>query len=109
MADILIKGLCLSKDWEMISINISRDGKVSRSYDLNGGKIAEAIINPPSGRWIKMSDADGVFWACSECGEYLPRVSHFSPQFDLFPRYKSIDKTPYCPNCGAKMDRDDNA
>lgn len=57
------------------------------------------------GRWIAMSDADGVYWACSECGEDIPRISHYNPQFDLFPRLESIDKTNYCPNCGAKMER----
>ena len=56
------------------------------------------------GRWIKMSDADEVYWACSECGEDIPRISHYNPQFDLFPRLESIDKTNYCPNCGAKME-----
>lgn len=56
------------------------------------------------GKWIKMSDADGVYWACSECGEDLPRVSHYNPQFDLFPRLESIDKTNFCPTCGARMD-----
>lgn len=55
-------------------------------------------------QWIKMSDADGVYWACSECGEDIPRVSHFNPQFDLFPRLESIDRTRFCPNCGAKME-----
>lgn len=57
------------------------------------------------GKWIKMSDADGVYWACSECGEDIPRISHYNPQFDLFPRLESIEKTRYCPHCGAKMDR----
>ena len=56
------------------------------------------------GHWIKMSDAYGVYWACSECGEDLPRVNHFDPQFDLFPRLESIDRTNYCPNCGAPME-----
>lgn len=60
------------------------------------------------GRWIKMSDADGAYWACSECGEAIPRVSDFDPQFDLFPIYESIDKTNYCPSCGARMDGEVN-
>lgn len=55
------------------------------------------------GEWIKMSDADGVYFACSICGENLPRTPHFDPQFDLFPRLESIDKTNFCPNCGADM------
>lgn len=74
---------------------------------------AEQIKNAPTvdaepvrhGRWIKMSDADGAYYACSECGNELPRViNSFDPQFDLFPKLKCIDKTTYCPNCGAKMD-----
>lgn len=56
------------------------------------------------GKWIKMSDADGVYWACSECGEDIPRIAHYDPQFDLFPRLESIDRTNYCPHCGAKME-----
>lgn len=55
------------------------------------------------GEWIKMSDVDGVYWACSECGEDIPRIAHFNPQFDLFPKLKSIEKTSFCPNCGAEM------
>lgn len=61
-------------------------------------------IEPKHGKWIKMSDRDGIYWACSECGEDIPRISHFNPQFDLFPRLESIDKTNYCPKCGARMD-----
>lgn len=56
------------------------------------------------GHWIKMSDADGIYYACSKCGYELPRVNSFDPQFDLFPKLKCIDKTTYCSSCGAKMD-----
>ena len=66
---------------------------------------AQTIDQVKHGEWIKMSDADGVYWACSECGEALPRIPHYNPQFDLFPGLKSIDKTPYCPKCGARMDK----
>lgn len=65
----------------------------------------EDEVEPKCGKWIKMSDADGVYWACSECGEDIPRVAHYNPQFDLFPRLESIDRTRFCPNCGARMDR----
>ncbi len=50
-----------------------------------------------------MSDADGIYWTCGECGEDISRITHFDPQFDLFPKMKSIDKTNFCPNCGADM------
>lgn len=56
------------------------------------------------GQWIAMSDADGIYYACSECGESLERKEDYDPQFDLFPRLKSIDKPRYCSNCGAKME-----
>lgn len=62
-----------------------------------------AIDPVKRGKWITMSDADGVYWSCSECGEDIPRVAHYNPQFDLFPRLESIDKTNYCPHCGARM------
>lgn len=55
------------------------------------------------GKWIKRQDVDGVYWTCSECGGALPRESHFDPQFDLFPRLESIEKTDFCPSCGADM------
>ena len=58
MADLLIKGVCLPKDWEMLNVNIGRDGKVSLSFDLKGEKIAESIIVPPHGRLI---DADELY------------------------------------------------
>lgn len=62
------------------------------------------VVERKHGQWIKMSDSDGIYFACSVCGEDLPRViQRFDPQFDLFPRLESIDKTNYCPNCGADM------
>lgn len=42
-------------------------------------------------------------------GENLPRVVYsFDPQFDLFPKLKSIEKTKYCPNCGAYMGEEED-
>ena len=58
----------------------------------------------PHGHWVKMSDAYGYYYACSECGEDLHREWRFDEKFDIFPKLKSIDKTRYCPHCGAKMD-----
>lgn len=56
------------------------------------------------GRWIKMSDADGYYYACDQCGENLPRYRTESPTSDNpYPPKHSIDKTKFCPNCGADM------
>lgn len=56
------------------------------------------------GRWVKMSDTEGIYYACSECGNELTRINSFDPQFDLFPKLECIDKTAYCPSCGCRMD-----
>lgn len=75
-------------------------------------EYAMAIMTSPEidpvkhGWWVKMSDIDGIYYACSECGEELTRIKKFDPQFDLFPKMESIDKTHYCPHCGAKMDEE---
>lgn len=62
-------------------------------------------IQQKTGRWIKMSDADGTYYCCSECGEELYREWSFDPQFNLFPRKtSSIAKTKYCSCCGARME-----
>ena len=55
------------------------------------------------GKWIKMSDADGIYYACSECGKDISRVPNYNSQFDLFPRLKSLEKTNFCTECGADM------
>lgn len=85
---------------ETVGINTWAGQRLSR--------LPSAEPQRKKGKWIKMSDVDGVYWACSECGEELPRVSKFDPQFDLFPRLKSIEKTNYCPNCGADMRGEEN-
>ena len=81
-----------------------------RHYISGLHSAINTVIEAPSvqpehkrGKWIKMSDADGIYYACSGCGEEIPRVPHFNPQFDLFPRLKSLEKTNFCPNCGADM------
>lgn len=60
------------------------------------------------GMWIKMSDAGQDIIFCSECGGELSRraITSSNPQFDLFLKLKCIDKTAYCPHCGAKMDEE---
>lgn len=68
-------------------------------------EIPNAEVEPTKrGRWIKMSDINGYYYACSECGEELFREWVFDREFDVFPHLRSIDKTPYCPKCGAKME-----
>ena len=50
-----------------------------------------------------MVDEDGDI-CCAACHEELPYVITSRPTFDApYPRKNYIDITPYCPNCGARM------
>lgn len=62
------------------------------------------IAQPTPTDWIKMSDADGEYYCCNNCGEDLPRYQLGTPTFDKpFPPKMSIERTRFCPNCGARM------
>lgn len=54
---ILIKGLTMPKDGEMLCVNIYPDGKVCINLDLSCEAVGEATAVPPHGRCI---DADLV-------------------------------------------------
>lgn len=45
------------------------------------------------GRWMKKDDGECYWYVCSECGDKPPK-----DQWE----YQWL--SPYCPNCGAKMD-----
>lgn len=93
-------------DADALMPNAEYKGKYDcvNAYDIANAPTVDAVP-VRHGKWIIMSDSDGIYYCCSLCGEDLPRVIiEFNPQFDLFPRVKSIDMTKYCPHCGAKMD-----
>lgn len=50
------------------------------------------------GRWLDYMCRD---WHCSECGEKISKVRNVDG-------YCYDDKPNYCPNCGAKMELEDN-
>ena len=61
-------------------------------------------IEPRKGKWIKMSDADGDYYVCDQCGEELPRYTTEPATWDNpYPPKYSVDKTNFCPHCGADM------
>lgn len=76
-------------------------------YDTFAELIDEQPTIEPErkkGKWIKMSDADGYYYVCDQCGENLPRYMTEPLTFDNpYPPKFSIDKTNFCPNCGAAM------
>ncbi len=53
--------------------------------------------------WMKMSDAYGDYFACSECGEDQ-RFIYYNQKYGLFLRLENTKHKNYCPNCGAKME-----
>ena len=60
---------------------------------------------PKKGKWIKMSDSDGDYYCCNNCGEELQRYITEVPTWDRpYPSKYSIDRTDWCPYCGAKME-----
>lgn len=57
---------------------------------------------PKKSVWIKMSDRDGEYYCCNNCGEELPRYMSEIPSWDMpYPHKYSIDPTDFCPHCGA--------
>lgn len=57
---------------------------------------------PKKSVWIRMSDRDGEYYCCNNCGEELPRYTKVSPSWDVpFPQKYSIDPTDFCPSCGS--------
>ena len=58
-----------------------------------------------TGRWI-IKENPGTEWygvTCSACGE---DVSSVIPTIGFFPNVKAL--WDFCPNCGARMEKDDN-
>lgn len=62
-----------------------------------------------TGKWIKMSDSDGEYYCCNNCGGELPRYITKVPTWDRpYPPKYSIDRTDFCPNCGCRMREGDS-
>ena len=65
---------------------------VNGEWRDDDGNIIE-ISRVRHGRWMKKHDAVMYWRQCSECGNIMPRNV-----------YGNEWNSPYCPNCGAKMD-----
>ena len=69
----------------------------------------QAIKNAPAvdavpvvhARWEKLKHDT----YCSACGEFLPSITYIQGGYNgTWQCCEEIEKTRYCPNCGAKMD-----
>lgn len=58
----------------------------------------DATIEPKKGKWLLHEYPDGYYHTeCSECGKVYSENVYF------------LRKPNYCPNCGARMESDDEA
>jgi hypothetical protein len=73
MADILISGIGMPKEGQMLYIDIYPDGKVAHDFDLSCKQIATAVSVPSHGRLI---DADALLKDVREHSE-----SYFAEDF----------------------------
>ena len=77
---------------------------VTKAKEVIDNLPAESVDAEATATWVKMSDADGVYFCCSECGNALPRYREANLTSDgKFPAMVSIHKTVYCPTCGVHM------
>lgn len=95
----------VSRNWLLAEYDRRHVGPRGGAYQM----ILDApSAERPTGRWIRMSDADGEYYCCDQCGEELNRYITEAPSFSKqYPSKYSIDKTNFCPNCGAKMEVQD--
>lgn len=80
--------------------------------DCDHFKPKSRFVELKQGEWIEDGYSDEPC-VCSVCGEEAPYTSIFGETFDYdweenlqptgYEEIKEYDRTPYCPNCGAKM------
>lgn len=88
------------EQWDVIT-DVDFDNTDKISFHTKHGKEVE-FVKRIRGRWIHMSDSDGDYYCCSQCGEELPRYSLETATWDNpFPQRQSVNETNFCPNCGS--------
>lgn len=103
MDDLIRRQRILNELDRIISIGIKgKDGRTPISAEIFRDFVeAVPIIQPEQkiGRWIDMKDCEDC-WLCSNCKD----------MFMLIEGTPKDNNYNYCPNCGAKMDgeEDDN-
>lgn len=68
--------------------------KQLHSYGVQFGEKAD-VVKVKHGEWKKKTDDIFYWYECSECSEPIP-----------YNKYKNMYFSDYCPNCGAKMDKE---
>ena len=89
-------------DAEVLKEDLTRfyDGEVTARQLIDEQPTVEP--EPKKSVWIRMSDRDGEYYCCNNCGEELPRYMSEIPSWDMpYPHKYSIDPTDFCPHCVA--------
>ena len=83
---------------DLVNECVDKDDFYNRAFDVVDAMPTADVVEVRHGHWIEhiekpswLEDDVEVYYNCSECG-----TSHWS----IMP--------PYCPECGAKMDRREN-
>ena len=78
----------------------TKRNQLQAAVDNYEKRIAELEAQlPKEGEWIEQDDGNSIYHKCSVCGKNQYNVLLEMMQGDYH----------YCPNCGAKMDRKENA
>ena len=89
---------CTGCNLHRLSVALRRGLFDALKDDANGVHITSEVAPVVHGEWEKDSDV-AFFWKCSECGCYL-----FCRKEEYLLRNE--DEPNYCPNCGAKMNKE---
>lgn len=83
---ILIKGVEMPTDGELLCINIHPDGKVCINLDLECEKVGEAVPVPPHGALIDRDDF------LAECSELVNGYKAITDDFVVIPAEEAAQK-----------------
>ena len=111
--------------YELCDVKPNRDGQSQRAGMRKALRCIEEtptadVVEVKHGEWIEDGYAEKPC-VCSYCGEEAQYISRFEETFDYdweenlqstgYEEIREYIRTPYCPNCGAKIDerRETNA